>query len=104
MMNRLLPRFSSLDFRIGVRMLARYPGLTVVGTLAIGVAITMATVYFEAVDKWRNPRLPIPDGDRIVTIRSWDVNEFREERRSLHDFSTWRAQLKTIENVGAAIE
>jgi putative ABC transport system permease protein len=103
-MNRLLPRFSSLDFRIGVRMLARYPGLTVVGTLAIAVAITMATVYFEAVDKWRNPRLPIPDGDRIVTIRSWDVNEFREERRSLHDFSTWRAQLKTIENVGAAIE
>jgi predicted permease len=104
MINRLLPRFSFLDFKVGFRMLARYPGLTVIGTLAIAVAITLGTVYFEAVDKWRNPRLPIPDGDRVVTIRNWDVNAFREEPRSLHDFSTWRAQLKTIENVGAAIE
>jgi len=33
-------RFSWLDFKVGVRILARYPGLTLVGTVAIAVAIT----------------------------------------------------------------
>src|SRR5688572_8208231 len=101
-MSRLAGLFSSLDFKVGARMLARYPGLTVVGTLAIAVAIALGTMYFEAVDKFRNPRLPIADGDRMVTIRNWDVNGFREEARLLNDFATWRSQLKTVEHLGAA--
>ncbi len=95
--------FSWLDFKLGFRMLARYPGLTVVGTLAIAVAIALGTLYFEAVNKWKNPRLPIRDGDRVVSIRNWNLNEFQPEARSLHDFAIWREQVKTIENLGAAI-
>ena len=85
-------------------MLAKYPGLTAVGTTAIAVAIALGTIYFEGVDKFRNPRLPVPDGDRIVTIRNWDVNKFQEESRTLHDFATWRRQLKTVTNLGAAVD
>ena len=103
-MNRIMPRLSALDVRVGVRMLTKYPGLTAVGTTAIAVAITLGTIYFEAVDKFRNPRLPVPDGDRIVTIRNWDVNKFQEESRTLHDFVTWRRQLRTVTNLGAAVE
>ena len=108
MMNRLVARmrpflFSSLDFKVGFRMLARYPGLTLVGTVAMAVAIALGTIYFEAVNKWQNPRLPIRDADRVVSIRNWNVNEFQPEARSLHDFAIWRAQVKTIENLGAAI-
>ena len=50
---------SWLDFKVGVRMLARYPGLTLVGTVAIAVAIALGSIYFEALNKWQNPRLPI---------------------------------------------
>ncbi len=108
MMNRLVARmhslrFSWLDFKVGFRMLARYPGLTLVGTVAIAVAIALGTIYFEAVNKWQNPRLPIRDADRVVSIRNWNVNEFEPEARSLHDFAIWREQVKTIENLGAAI-
>jgi putative ABC transport system permease protein len=95
-------RFSWLDFKVGFRMLARYPGLTVVGTVAIAVAIALGTIYFEAVNKWKNPRLPVPDADRVVSIRNWNTSEFQPEPRSLHDFSIWRTQVKTIENMGAA--
>ena len=95
--------FTSLDFKVGFRMLARYPWLTVVSTVAIAVAIALGTIYFEAINKWQNPRLPVRDADRVVTIRNWDVNEFRPEGRSLHDFATWREQVRTIENLGAAI-
>jgi len=96
-------RSSSLDFKVGVRMLARYPGLTLVGTAAIAVAIALGTVYFEAVNKWQNPHLPIRDADRIVSVRNWDLSAVAQEARSLHDFATWREQVRTIEHLGAAI-
>ena len=89
-MNSFSGLFTSLDFRVGFRMLKRYPGLTVVGTIAIAVAIALGTIYFEAVDKFQNPRLPVAGGDRVVSIRNWDVNQFTEERRALHDFGIWR--------------
>ena len=108
MTNRLLARinqlrFSGLDFKVGFRMLARYPGLTLVGTVAIAVAIALGAIYFEAVNKWQNPRLPIRDADRVVSIRNWDAGEVEAEPRSLHDFSMWREQVRTIDNLGAAI-
>ncbi len=96
-------RVSLLDFKVGVRMLARYPGLTVVGTLAIAVAIALGSLYFETLNKWQNPRLPVADADRIVSVRSWNVNALRPEARSLFDFAAWRMQLKSIESLGAAV-
>ena len=94
---------SWLDFKVGARMLARYPGLTLVGTVAIAVAIALGSLYFEAVNKWQNPRLPIADADRVVSIRNWDVDAFRPEGRLLHDFAIWREQVRTIDDLGAAI-
>jgi predicted permease len=96
-------RFSWLDFKVGFRMLARYPGLTIVGTVAIAVAIALGILYFEAVDKFQNPRLPIRAADRVISIRGWDVNTFVPEGRLLHDFAIWREQVKTVDDLGAAI-
>lgn len=96
-------RFSALDFKVGARMLTRYPGLTIVGTAAIAVAIALGTVYYEAVNKFKNPRLPVPNPERLVSIRSWDVNGYNPELKLLHDFATWGGELKTIDHLGAAI-
>src|SRR5688572_33083146 len=96
-------RFSRLDFKVAVRMLGRYPGLTLVGTVAIAVAIALGTIYFEAVNKWQNPRLPIRDADRVISVHNWDANAVTTERRSLHDFAIWREQVKTIDHLGVAI-
>ena len=108
MTNRLVSRinqlrFSGLDFKVGFRMLARYPGLTLVGTLAIAVAIALGSLYFEALNKWQNPRLPVQDAERVISIRNWDVDGIAAESRSLHDFAIWREQVKTVENMGAAV-
>jgi predicted permease len=95
--------FSWLDFKVGFRMLARYPGLTLVGTVAIAVAIALATLYLEGLNKALNPRLPIPDGNRVVSIRYWDTNAARPEARLLHDFAIWSGEVKTVDHLGAAI-
>jgi putative ABC transport system permease protein len=96
-------RLSGLDFKIGFRMLARYPGLTLVGAVAIAIAIALGSVYFEALNKWQNPRLPVAHADRIVSIRSWDMQAFAPEGRTLHDFTIWREQVTTVDDLGAAI-
>jgi putative ABC transport system permease protein len=96
-------RFSWLDFKVGIRMLTRYPWLTVVGTLAMAVAIALGTLYFEALNKWENPRLPMPDADRVISIRNWDINQTRPEGRSLYDFAVWREQVRSVEHLGAAV-
>jgi len=99
---RFVPRFSALDVRLGVRMLARYPGITVVSTIAIAVAVALGAAYFETVDKFLHPRLSIPGGDRVVSLVNWDRKALTVESHALQDFAMWRTQLKTVENVGAA--
>ena len=99
---RFVPGFSALDFRLGLRMLRRYPGITTVGTVAIAVAVALGSAYFEATDKFLRPRLDISGGARVVSLLEWDVAKQNVEPRAMHDFATWRAQLKTVESLGAS--
>lgn len=99
---RLVPRVSALDVKLGVRMLARFPGITVVSTVAIAVAVGLGAAYFETVDKFLHPRLDTPGGDRVVSLVNWDRKQLTAEPRALRDFATWRTELKTVENVGAS--
>lgn len=94
---------SVLDFKLGLRTLRRYPGITAIGTVAMAVAIALGMLYFEGLRKGLHPTLPVANGDRIVTVRYWDVAKRSVEERSLHDFSMSRTRVKTIEQFGAAL-
>src|SRR5688500_19122857 len=94
---RFGPGFSALDFRLGLRMLRRYPGITTVGTVAIAVAVALGSAYFEATDKFLRPRLDIPDGARAVSLLEWDMAKQNVEPRAMHDFATWRSEEHTSE-------
>ena len=94
---------SALDFKLGLRMLRRYPGITVIGTVAMAVAIALGMLYFEGLHKGLHPTLPVAEGDRIVTVRYWDLGKRTVEDRSLHDFTLSRTRVKTIEHFGAAL-
>src|SRR5918992_3155801 len=62
------------DLKLGGRMLVKYPGLTIVGGVAMAFAICVGLVIFQVVSLFTNPTLPLADGDRIVEIRNWDVS------------------------------
>jgi putative ABC transport system permease protein len=94
-------RISLLDFKLGFRMLAKYPGLTVVGGLAIALGIAVGAFAFELAAQVMHPRLPLPDGDRIVALRLWHRQANGVEEQSLHDFIGWRESVKSIEELGA---
>ena len=68
----------------------------------VAVAVGLGSAYFEAVDKFMNPRLDVPGGDRIVSLLNRDAKASRVESRALYDFAIWRAQLETVQDLGAA--
>ena len=91
----------SLDLKLGGRMLVKYPGLTIVGGLAMAFGIWFGAVTFEMLGTLQHGELPLPDGDRIVKIVSWDTRENEEEARALHDFQLWRSTVRSLADLGA---
>ena len=92
---------SWLDFKLALRMLIKYPGLTLVGGLAIAFAIAAGAGVFEFVNQVVHPTLPLDEGDRIVGIRNWDAEAGRVVDQATHDYVTWRAELESVEDLGA---
>jgi predicted permease len=64
-------------------------------------AIAVGAVTFELVTMIMRPDMPLPGGDRIVQVRLWDAERSEWERRSLHDFNTWRQALRSVTELGA---
>jgi predicted permease len=92
---------SWLDFKLGFRMLVRYPMLTVVGSLAMAFAIAVGAGTFEVIMQMTNPSLPLPDADRIVGLNYWDRTEPGVRAPSSYDALAWREGLRTVEDIGA---
>ena len=91
---------SSLDFKLGIRMLIKYPWLTAVGGLGIAVAVAIGAGAFGVIYTIMDSKVPLPDGDRIVSIQNWSDSTRSPQRRIAHDFFIWRDKITTMENVG----
>ncbi|MCC7126377.1 MAG: ABC transporter permease [Acidobacteria bacterium] len=98
-----IPMFMNwLDIKLGGRMLVKYPGLTIVGGLAMAFAILVGIVIFQFAGVFLYPSLPLPNGERIVALGLHDVAENEDEPQALFDFLSWKASLRTVDNLGAA--
>ena len=92
---------SWLDFKLGVRMLVRYPGLTALGGLAIAFAIFAGAGTFEFLRQVAHPTLPFEGGDRLVALQLWDAEEGDDRGQILFDYGIWQEELTTVEELGA---
>ena len=90
----------SLDLKLGFRMLAKYPGLTIVGGLAMAFGIWFGAVTFQMFGILASTKLPLPDGDRIVKVQFWDAKEQQDEDRVLYEYQQYGG-LRSIIDLGA---
>jgi predicted permease len=90
-----------LDLKLGGRMLVKFPGLTIVGGLAMAFAIWAGIVIFQVVGLFVHPTLPLPKGARLVEIQTIDVAANDAEEKVLHDFLQWQQSLRSLTDVGA---
>jgi putative ABC transport system permease protein len=100
---RGLPWLASswLDVRLGLRLLVRNWGLTLVGGLATTLAISIAAVVFAAFEIVLWSPLPLDEGDRVVAIQVWDREAGRRRDTTWQDLERWRGILQSVGDVGA---
>ena len=89
------------DYKLGFRMLVKYPGLTVAGSLALAIAIAIGAGWYDLSKELFSPTIPLPDGDRLVSIDTRNILTNEYEFRVARDFLDWRRELRTIEDLGA---
>ena len=99
---RFLAAVSWLDWKLGARLLLKYPALTIIGGLSLAAAIAIGAVGIELAGELLYKRLPFDEGGRIVRLETQDAAASRVESRVLHDFAIWRRSLKTVAELGAA--
>lgn len=93
---------SSVDFRLAWRMLIRYPGLSLVSVFGLAVGMALAAGAFTIIYGMFNPVVPLPDGERVVSVVSIDAATTNGESRVMHDFAGWRT-LTSLEDIGASV-
>ncbi len=90
-----------LDAKLGMRMLRKSWGLTLVGGLAMVVAITIGASIFGFLHALSGTDLPLAEGDRVVIVQPWDPDTRKEQYSTVEDFERWRGQLQSVEDTGA---
>ncbi|HEX6132733.1 MAG TPA: ABC transporter permease [Longimicrobiales bacterium] len=94
--------FSWLDVKLGVRMLGKYPGLSLVSVLGMSVAIAIGAGGFGFIHALMDTELPLDEGERVVSLQNSDVrNPGNPDRHSVHDFVTWRDELRSVGDLTA---
>ncbi|HKJ01085.1 MAG TPA: ABC transporter permease, partial [Longimicrobiales bacterium] len=90
-----------LDLKLGLRMLIKYPMLTLVGGIAITVATALGVGASEFVRDMLAPTLPLDEGDRIVRLYQMDAEAGTSAPASLYDLEVWRESVSSLEDLGA---
>jgi len=89
------------DYKLGLRMLLKYPGLTLAGGLALAIAIGVGAAWFDVMGKIVAPDIPLPEGGRLVRIETQNALTAGPEPRVVRDFLDWRRELRSIGDLGA---
>lgn len=90
-----------LDIKLSFRMLRKSWGLTLVGGLAMTIAITVGVVIFWILETSLWSTLPLDEGNRVVAIQTWDEKARAAHGTTWMDVEHWRDGLRTLEEIGA---
>ena len=90
------------DVRSGVRMLVKYPTLSLVAIVTLGLGIGLGTTVFCVVNGGLFKGLPFPDADRVVAVVATNPAQNQPRQAvSVHDFAVWQARQTSFEKLGA---
>lgn len=90
------------DIRSGVRMLIKYPTLSLVAIVTLGLGLGLSTTVFCVVNGGLFKGLPFPDGDRIVSLVATNPSQNQPRQPiSVHDLAIWQARQAMFEKMGA---
>src|SRR5438876_1972233 len=90
------------DIRSGLRMLVKYPTLSLVAILTLGLGIGLSTTVFCVVNGGLFKGLPFPDADRVVALVSTNPSQNQPRQNvSIHDLDVFRARQTSFATLAA---
>jgi putative ABC transport system permease protein len=90
------------DLRSGVRMLVKYPTLSFVAIVTLGLGIGLGTTVFCVVNGGLFKGLPFPDADRVVSVVATRSSQNQPRQPiSVHDLAVLQARQTSFEKFGA---
>jgi predicted permease len=90
------------DIRSGIRMLVKYPTLSLVATLTLGLGIGLSTTVFCVVNGGLFKGLPFPDADRVVALVGTNPSQSQPRQPiSVQDLAIMLARQTSFEKIGA---
>ena len=90
------------DIRSGLRLLVRYPTLSLVAVLTLGLGIGLGTTVFCVVNGALFKGLPFPDADRIVALVATNPSQQQPRQPiSSQDLAVWQERQTAFEQLGA---
>lgn len=90
------------DIRSGVRMLVKYPTLSIVAILTLGLGIGLSTTVFCVVNGGLFKGLPFPDADRIVAVVGTNAAQHQPQLPiPVQDLPIWQSRQTSFEQFGA---
>lgn len=95
------PLFSTLDWKLGFRMLVKHPGLSLIGGLALATVIGFGAGFAHVGRQVLLPDLGFEDGDRIVRLDRYDLAQRVSGPVTVEELRIWREELTMIEQLGA---
>ncbi len=79
------------DLRLGVRMLGKHRGTTIIAVIALGLGIGLTTTMFSVIKGHAFARLPFDHPGQLVSLRSSNLSEGRPNMGVLvDDLLDWR--------------
>jgi predicted permease len=90
------------DIRSGIRMMLRYPTLSLVGVLTLGIGIGLSATVFSIVNGALFKGLPFPDADRIVSVTARRGTQNQPQQAiSIQDLAVFQERQTSFEHLGA---
>jgi putative ABC transport system permease protein len=90
------------DLNSGVRMLLKYPTLSLISILTLGLGIGLSTTVFCVVNGGLFKGLPFPNADRIVAVVSTNLAQGQPTLPvPVHDLAVYLERQSSFETIGA---
>jgi putative ABC transport system permease protein len=94
----------SQDLAYGIRMLRKHRGFTAVVTVSLAVAIGANTATLSVIDAVTSGRLPFPDANRLVSVRTFALSTPNENNNASYlEYSVWRDRSQSFASLGTSI-
>ena len=90
----------ALDLKLGLRLMRKHWGVTLMGGLSMAMAMIFGAVLFNLIHTILGTSVPLEEGDRIVIVQPVVSETRRAEAAAYQDLERWRG-IRSLTDVGA---